>query len=247
MKPVPCNARLPAWHEQFVAMLPTIRNYARSAFGHLDRESRDDAVEEVVAKAFVAFARLVELDKVELAFATVLARYGIAQFRDGRRVGSSLRIRDVLSPYAQRKKRFVVERLDHFDKDAKEWGEAIVEDHRTPVPDQVAFRIDFPSRRLQTSATGGLQRRWPWGTPPAKSPGDSRFRLAGSANSVASSTGRGRGFMATRPPPPSESVADTLQPAGWPACERLLSDRRRPTGRAARRPPNGGRGAVALF
>ena len=143
-KPLRRQRVAPAWHRRFLEMLPSIRKYARSAFGHWDGESRDDAVAEVVANATVAFARLAELKKLDLAYPSVLVRYGIAQFRDGRRVGNHLRIGEVLSPYAQRKKRFVVESLDRFDKDADEWVEAIVEDHRTPVPDQVAFRIDFP-------------------------------------------------------------------------------------------------------
>ena len=47
-------------------------------------------------------------------------------------------------PTPSARRAFVVERLDRFDREANEWAEAIVEDHRTPVPDQVAFRIDFP-------------------------------------------------------------------------------------------------------
>jgi hypothetical protein len=125
-------------------MLPTIRSYAKNAFGHMDAESREDAVEEVIANAAVAFVRLVQLGKAKQAFPTVLTRYAISQFWDGRRVGNHLRIGEVLSAYAQRKKGFIVERLDRFDREAEEWAEAIVEDHRTPVPDQVAFRIDFP-------------------------------------------------------------------------------------------------------
>ena len=135
----------PAWHRPFLNMLPTIRRYARTAFAHLDPQSREDAVAEVIANTAVAVARLVQRKKAEVAFPTVLVRYGIAQYRDGRRVGNRLRIGDVLSPYAQRRKGIVVEHLDRFDKDTGEWLEIIVEDHRTPVPDQVAFRIDFPA------------------------------------------------------------------------------------------------------
>lgn len=47
--------------------------------------------------------------------------------------------------HAQRKKGFFVKRLDRFEKESGEWREIIVEDTRTPVPDQVAFRIDFPA------------------------------------------------------------------------------------------------------
>ena len=136
--------RKPAWHKRLVAMLPTVRRNARLAFRRLDAESREDAVAEVIANVTAAFARLVKLGKAHLAFPTVLTRYAISQFRDGRRVGNRFRISEVLSRHAQRKKRFLVERLDHRQKDTGEWNEAIVEDSRTPVPEQVAFRIDFP-------------------------------------------------------------------------------------------------------
>jgi hypothetical protein len=135
----------PLWQQPFLSMIPKIRRYARRAFVGLDPEACEDAVEEVVANAAVAFARLVQLDKAEIGYPTALARYGVAQFHDGRRVGNRRRIGEVLSSYAQRRKGFAVERLDRFDRDEGEWKEAIVEDRRTPVPDQAAFRIDFPA------------------------------------------------------------------------------------------------------
>ena len=136
--------RVPHWKELFLKMLPLIENYAQRAFRDLDPEARDDAVQEVIANATVAFVRLVELGKVDLAYPSVLARFGVAQVCDGRRVGNRLRISDVLSVYAQRKKGFRVHSLDRFDNESGEWLETVVEDMRTPVPDQVAFRIDFP-------------------------------------------------------------------------------------------------------
>ena len=148
----------PAWQRQFLAMLPSIHSCARHAFGHLDPERRADAVEEVLANAAVAFARLVALDKTDLAYPTVLARYGIAQVREGRRVGARLRIGEVLSPYAQRKKGFIVQRLDRWDHDTGQWLEAIVEDHRTPVPDQVASLCLAISRALAIPLQPGAGR-----------------------------------------------------------------------------------------
>lgn len=135
----------PAWHAGFLAMLPTIERYARIAFRHLRGDSRDDAVEEAIANVLVAYVRLVEQKKTAVAHPTVLAKYAIAQVRDDRRVGNHLNVREVLSRYAQRIKGFIVGRLDHFDKEEGEWMEAVVEDHQTPVADQVAFRIDFPA------------------------------------------------------------------------------------------------------
>ncbi len=141
----------PRWHRPFLEMLPTIRSYARTAFARLDPEGREDAVEETIANAAMAFVRLVQVGKAQQAFPTVLARFAIAQIRDGRRVGGHLRIGEVLSSYAQRRKGFLVERLDHFSQETDEWLEAIVEDHRTPVPDQVALLIDFNGRLIRLS------------------------------------------------------------------------------------------------
>lgn len=126
----------------FLQMLPSIRAQARFAFRHLKPEAKAEAVEEVIANAFVAFSRLVQLGKADLAYPTPLAQYAIKQVRSGRRVGSKLCVNDVLSPYAQQRKRFDVARLDR-QKDG-EWIEAIIPDDSRPVADQAAFRVDFP-------------------------------------------------------------------------------------------------------
>ena len=131
-------------HEMFMAMLPAIQNQVRIAFRDLWGEAREEAIQEAIANAFVAFVRLVQRGEAHKAFATVLARFAIAHVRAGRQVGSSLKARDVLSPYAQRKKRFVVERLERASCYEGQWSEAVVEDMRTPVADQAAFRVDFP-------------------------------------------------------------------------------------------------------
>jgi len=140
----PQQAPTPAWHDRFLAMLPAIRAQARFAFKHLPPHIRKESIDEVAANALVAYARLVELGKEDLAYPTPLAGYGIAQFRCGRRVGSSLNSHDVLSRYARQKNGFAVERLDRQNHETGEWAEAVIEDYRTPVADQAAFRIDFP-------------------------------------------------------------------------------------------------------
>ena len=132
------------WQVRFLAMLPAIEAQARFAFRHLGPEAREDAIQETIANALVAFVRLVQREKANVAYPTALARYAVAQIHDGRRVGNRLNVRDVLSPYAQQQKGIHVERLDRFDEEDNEWVEAVVEDHRTPIPDQVVFRCDFP-------------------------------------------------------------------------------------------------------
>ena len=135
---------VPRWHKAFLAMLPIIRNYARGAFSRLNPELRQDMIQEVIANAMCAYVRLFQQGRVALAYPTVLARYGIAQVRDHRRVGAKLNIKDVMSGYCQAKKHVVVERLDHFDEEENAWQEAVVQDTRSaPVPDIVSFRVDF--------------------------------------------------------------------------------------------------------
>lgn len=135
---------VPTWHQKFLTMLPDIKKCARYAFRRLPAEARDEAVTEVVASAFVAFARLVELGKSELAHASVLARHAVAQFRDGRRVGRSRSVAEVLSSYSQKKKKFRVRSLDRPDGEDASWVDAVTSDtRRMPVDETVCFRLDF--------------------------------------------------------------------------------------------------------
>ena len=125
------------WHRQFLALLPQIVQHAKFAFRHLRGEARQDAIQETIANALVAFVALVRRGKMSLAYPTVLARYAVAQFKDGRRVGNALNCHEVLSPYAQRLKRFRVDRLDHFDPEDQKWCEVLVEDrHAGPDGDR---------------------------------------------------------------------------------------------------------------
>ena len=133
---------VPTWHAQFLSMLPAITRYASIAF-RLRPEAKAEAVQEVIANSFVAFRRLHELGKLDVAYASVLARYGVAQVRSGRQVGTKLNTNDVSSAYAQRQKRFRVVRLDRHSQVEGFWRESIVEDRRTGPAETAAMRIDF--------------------------------------------------------------------------------------------------------
>jgi len=142
-KPVRRKTTPPIWHKEFVAMMPIIENHARIAFRYLGREARQEAVQETLCNACVAFSRLVAQGKADLAYPTVLARYGVAQVRSGRKVGCRLNIRDVLSPYCQRRKNFTVERLDKFDDEENAWQEVVVEDRYAGPAEVASTRLDF--------------------------------------------------------------------------------------------------------
>ena len=128
----------------FLEMFPTLCKAIQRGFRRLHGERREEAIQEAVANAFVAFSRLVDLGRMHFAFPSVLARFAVAQVRDGRRVGGVLNVRDVSSEYAQQRKQHSLQRLDLFNRHAAQWCEVIVEDYQTPIPDQVCFRIDFP-------------------------------------------------------------------------------------------------------
>ena len=87
----------PHWHKAFLALLPAILKHAKIAFAYLKPEARAEAVQEVVANACQAYARLVELGKTDIAYAAALAAYGKKQARDGRKVGGHLNCLDVSS------------------------------------------------------------------------------------------------------------------------------------------------------
>ena len=131
-------------HDRFLGLLPTIDRVIRRRLRHYSVQDREDLAAEAVAAAFVMFCRLIDQKRSELIYATPLGMYGARQALVGRQVGNRLNVRDVSSRYCQRRKGIRVERLDRFDSKRGEWREAVVADHRTPVPDQAAFRCDFP-------------------------------------------------------------------------------------------------------
>src|SRR5450432_3454870 len=89
---------------KFLAMLPRIRRQAAYHLRSLPGEKRADAIQEVVANAFVSYVHLIERGKADLAFAGPLARYAACQYLHGRRVGSSMNCNDVTSDYCRQKK-----------------------------------------------------------------------------------------------------------------------------------------------
>ncbi len=135
----------PHWHKEFLALLPAILRHAKIAFAYLKPEARAEAVQEVVANACQAYARLVELGKTDIAYATALARYGVKQTRDHRKVGGHLNILDVLSKYCQRRKNLTVERLDKFDHAENVWEEILVEDKHAGPAATACARLDMDS------------------------------------------------------------------------------------------------------
>jgi DNA-binding NarL/FixJ family response regulator len=136
--------RRPAdWQQRYLELLPAIKRQARYAFRKLTAEARDEAIADVIANTFHSYCRLLDAGKESLAYSTPLARFAIAQYRDGRRVGCENNVRDVCSPFAQAAKRIVVERLDQFDRREGQWRESLIEDRKTGPAETAVARIDI--------------------------------------------------------------------------------------------------------
>jgi hypothetical protein len=133
-------------------MVPRIRRHAQQCFRKLRPELREELIAEVIAAALASYARLVERGREDLAFPSPLAKFALAQVRQGRQVGNRLSIRDVSSRYAQQRKGFQVERLDQFDATDSEWKEVLVEDRRANPAELAASRIDFAAWFRQLSS-----------------------------------------------------------------------------------------------
>lgn len=127
-----------SWHESFLALMPDIIRYARYAFRHMRAETKQDAVQEVIANCLVAFVRLAELDKLDVVYPSVVAQFAIKQYREGRRVGNRWRKRDVYG-----RNDCHVKHLGTPREQRGGWREQLTYNCVTPIPDQVAFQIDF--------------------------------------------------------------------------------------------------------
>jgi hypothetical protein len=125
------------WQSSFVAMLPEIEQKLRLAFCRLDPEAREDAIEEAVVHSLLAYVRLHEQGRAEVATPSSLAWYSSHQVKCGRPAAGRMNGKDPMSRYAQ------IGNGIQTDRQPNNWIDAIVEDKRATVADQVAAKMDF--------------------------------------------------------------------------------------------------------
>src|SRR6476620_11118072 len=124
------------WQSDFVAMLPEIEQKLRLAFCRLDPEAREDAMEEGVVHSLLAYVRLVEQGRPEVATPSSLAWYASLHLKRGRQAAGRLNGKEPLSRYGQISNDIEIERQSGH------WIDAMVLDKRAAVPDQVAAKLD---------------------------------------------------------------------------------------------------------
>ena len=123
------------WQSSFVAMLPEIEQKLRLAFCRLDPDAREDAIEEGVVHSLLAYVRLVEQGRAEVATPSSLAWYSSRHVKRGRPAGGRMNGKEPLSRYGQISNDIEVE--PHGN-----WIDMLVDDKRASVEDQVAAKLD---------------------------------------------------------------------------------------------------------
>jgi hypothetical protein len=155
-----------ALHASFLKILPRIETHGRIFFRHLKcRETRAECIAEMVALTWRWFLRLMKRGKNPGSFMFNFCRFAAFAVKSGRKLCRMERPNDVLSERAQRERGFKVESLPVSSRTAHEnlyakvhgqrehdgYEERLKDNTVSPIPDQVAMRIDFPEWLLTWS------------------------------------------------------------------------------------------------
>lgn len=150
---MPIPERSSRLHADFLSILPKIEKHARFAFRMWHNEhDREDAVQETIAIAWKWFQRLAAKGKDATRFPTTLASLSSRHVKCGRQLCGCKSPKDVLSPLARKRYGFEVEPLSQEGTlPGRLIQDALADNTQTPVPEAVAFRIDFPEWLHQLS------------------------------------------------------------------------------------------------
>ncbi len=136
----------PAISRDFLSVLPRVLAVVRFQLRHVRcPHQREEATCEAVALCWVWFVRLARRGRQPHTFATRLAGYAARAARSGRRACGSEPVADVSSPACSQRKGVRLTSLSAPDPAGDSLVEAVHDNTRTPVPDQVQFRLDFPA------------------------------------------------------------------------------------------------------
>jgi hypothetical protein len=143
----------------FLELLPSIETYGQIYFRHLRcPHKKADAIQEMRALAWKWFIRLTQRGKEVNEFLTTFNTYLAKAVNSGRRLAGMQKAKDVMNPIAQLRHGIKVERLftstlasfeqlyslPHGQETQDVFEERLSDNTVTPVPEQVAFRLDFP-------------------------------------------------------------------------------------------------------
>ncbi len=145
-------------HDDFLPLASVVARHAKVVFRGIPACHREEKIAEAVASALQSFVRLkARGQKPAEDFPSMMAHFAVLHVKNGRHVGSRSSSRDVLSFTTQRKRGFRMESLacscnrthdqlhgsPNGQSDLDRWEDQFHDGRRWPIPDQVAFKLDF--------------------------------------------------------------------------------------------------------
>jgi hypothetical protein len=133
-------------HAGFLSILPRIQTHGQVSFRHLKCQHRKaDSIQEMIAVSWKWYLRATQQGKDVLSFASALATFAARHGKNGRKLCGQDRGKDALSPLAQHRHGFTTAPLPAGSSlHGNVFDEALKDNTRSPVAEQVAFRLDYP-------------------------------------------------------------------------------------------------------
>lgn len=131
------------WQSGFISLLPKIEQRLAHVYWHFDPDRRDEAIQSATVFCLLSYMRLHERGCVRSVTASTLVWYAVLQVKCGRPAVGRANSKELLSPYAQRRRRITVTGLQAYDRNQEHWIDDLAADKRASVADQVAVKLDF--------------------------------------------------------------------------------------------------------
>jgi hypothetical protein len=146
-------------HTRFLVLLPKIETHGRIYFRYLRPHRREEALQEMRALAWLWFLRLAQRGKDAGDYLSTFNDFLVRAVSSGRRVIGTEKAKDAMCVRTQKRRGFKVERLPkefrasheslystvHGQQEHDAFEERLSDNSITPIPDQAAFRIDWPA------------------------------------------------------------------------------------------------------
>src|ERR1700733_7767846 len=139
----PSSPRQPL-HRHFVSVLPRIVRHARIVFRFVRCwHTKQDKIQEVRSLCWKWVKKLHKAGKAWWQYGSRIADFACRAVKSGRKVSGMISAKDVLNEITQSKRGFYVGKLPDFSTESgNPLAEALSDNMVSPVPDQVAFRLD---------------------------------------------------------------------------------------------------------
>ena len=146
-------------HSRFMDLLPRIESHGRIRFRFLKPDRKEEVLQELRSLAWLWFKRLAQRGKDAANFLAKFNDFLVRAVCSGRRILGNEKAKDVLCERTQRRRGFQVVRLPmatrashesrcstvHGQRHHDAFEERLSDNSITPIPDQAAFRIDWPA------------------------------------------------------------------------------------------------------